>query len=102
VAKLRYQQTKVDGVLPTILVEQAVVIIVEQQAWLRHRHPGLTSKYLFLGLRGHHHGQRPRTYHSYGVALGKLDKIRGLIDAAGKPLRFSQTHRLRHTRATER
>jgi hypothetical protein len=33
VAKLRYQQTKVDGVLPTILVEQAVVnVINEQQA----------------------------------------------------------------------
>jgi hypothetical protein len=65
VPKLRYQQTKVDGVLPTILVEQAVVnVIFEQQAWLRRQHPGLTTKYLFFGLRSHHHGQRPRTYHS--------------------------------------
>lgn len=102
VAKLRYQQTKVDGVLPTILVEQAVVnVIREQQSWIRRRHPNLAPKYLFLGLRNQHQGQRPRTYHSYGVALGKLDKIHGLIDATGNPLRFTQTHRLRHTRATE-
>jgi integrase len=102
VAKLRYQQTKVDGVLPTILVEQAVVnVIAEQHAWISRRHPHLTPKYLFLGLRHQHRGQRPRTYHSYGIALDKLDKIHGLTDSAGNPLRFSQTHRLRHTRATE-
>lgn len=102
VAKLRYQQTKVDGVLPTILVEQAVVnVIGEQQAWIRRRYPDLSPKYLFLGLRHQHQGQRPRTYQSYGVTLNKLDKIHGLTDSAGRPLRFSQTHRLRHTRATE-
>ncbi|MCH9732070.1 MAG: tyrosine-type recombinase/integrase [Actinomycetia bacterium] len=102
VAKLRYQQTKVDGVLPTILVEQAVVnVISEQQAWIRRRHPDLSPKYLFLGLRHQHQGQRPRTYQSYGVTLNKLDKIHGLADSAGRPMRFSQTHRLRHTRATE-
>ena len=102
VAKLRYQQTKVDGVTPTILIEQAVVnVIAEQQAWIKDRYPGLTPKYLFLGLRYQHRGQRPRSYQSYGVVLGKLDKIHGLTDSAGKPLRFSHTHRLRHTRATE-
>lgn len=102
VAKLKYQQTKVDGVLPTILVEQAVVnVIHEQQAWLKARYPDLTPKYLFLGIRHQHQGQRPRTYHSYREKLSKLDKIHGLTDAAGHPLRFSQTHRLRHTRATE-
>ncbi|OBC08067.1 transposase [Mycobacterium sp. 852013-50091_SCH5140682] len=102
VAKLRYQQTKVDGVIPTILVEQAVVnVIAEQQTWIRRRHPDLTPKYLFLGVRFQHQGQRPRTYDSYSMALGKLDKIHGLTDTAGKPMRFSQTHRLRHTRATE-
>ena len=102
VAKLRYQQTKVDGVLPIILVEQAVVnVIAEQQGWISRHYPNLSPKYLFLGLRHQHQGQRPRTYQSYGVALGKLDKFHGLTDAAGNPLRFSQTHRLRHSRATE-
>ncbi|MFT9730901.1 tyrosine-type recombinase/integrase [Mycobacteroides abscessus] len=102
VAKLRYQQTKVDGVVPTILVEQAVVnIIAEQQAWLARRYPQMTPKYLFLGRRHHHQGARPRNYSSYSVALAALDRIHGLTDSTGKPLRFSQTHRLRHTRATE-
>ncbi len=61
VAKLRYQQTKVDGVLPTILVEQAVVnVISEQQAWIRRRYPpDLSPKYLFLGLRHQHQGSGP-------------------------------------------
>jgi hypothetical protein len=45
VAKLRYQQTKVDGVIPTILVEQAVVsVIAEQRQWLAATHPRLQPK----------------------------------------------------------
>lgn len=92
VAKLRYQQTKVDGVLPTILVEQAVVSVIgEQQAWISQRYPDLTPKYLFLGVRHQHQGQRPRTYHSYREKLSRLDRIHGLTDTAGRPLRFSQT-----------
>jgi len=40
VVRLRYQQTKVDGVIPTILAEQAIVdIITEQQAWLAATYP---------------------------------------------------------------
>jgi hypothetical protein len=102
VAKLRYQQTKVDGVCPTILVEQAIVNVVrEQQDWVRRHYPQLTPKYLFLGVRFQHQGQRPRSYDSYSNVLGRLDTIHGLTDSAGRPLRFSQTHRLRHTRATE-
>lgn len=102
VAKLRYQQTKVDGVDPTILVEPAIVnVIAEQQRWMATTYPGLTSKYLFIGRRRHYNGQRHRTYSTYRESLSNLDKLHGLTDAAGKPLRFSQTHRLRHTRATE-
>jgi integrase len=102
VAKLRYQQTKVDGVVPTILVEQAVVnVISEQQRWLADTYPHLQPKYLFIGVKQNLAGRRPRPYASYHVSLTKLDKLHGLTDAAGNPLRFSQTHRLRHTRATE-
>nr|WP_323849197.1 tyrosine-type recombinase/integrase [Mycolicibacterium mucogenicum] len=102
VAKLRYQQTKVDGVCPTILVEQAIVnVIAEQQNWVRRHYPQLAPKYLFLGVRFQHQGQRPRSYDSYSNVLGRLDTIHGLTDSAGRALRFSQTHRLRHTRATE-
>ena len=63
VAKVRYQQTKVDAVLPTILVEQAVVnVIREQQAWITRRYPHLSPKYLFLGLRHQHQGQRRTSF----------------------------------------
>lgn len=102
VARLRYQQTKVDGVDPTILVEQPVVdVICEQQRWLATQYPGITSKYLFVGMVHQHQGQRPRPYTSYLNALKKLDTIHNLVDSQSNPLRFSQTHRLRHTRATE-
>ncbi|TDZ98554.1 tyrosine-type recombinase/integrase [Mycobacteroides salmoniphilum] len=102
VARLRYQQTKVDGIDPTILVEQAVVdVIEEQQRWLADRYPGITPKYLFVGTLHQHQGQRARPYSSYLNSLKKLDSIHTLTDNAGNPLRFSQTHRLRHTRATE-
>lgn len=87
VAKLRYQQTKVDGIIPTILVEQAIVnVITEQQRWVAATHPHLQPKYLFIGVKQN---------------LARLDKLHGLTDAAGNPLQFSKTHRLRHTRATE-
>lgn len=102
VARLRYQQTKVDGIVPTILVEQAIVdIIGEQQRWLTTKYPQLQSKYLFLGLKNQHRGQRPRSYTTYRAMLDKLDKCHTLTDSAGRALRFTQTHRLRHTRATE-
>lgn len=102
VARLRYQQTKIDGIDPTILVEQAIVnIITEQQRWHRTTHPACTPRYLFAGLRHNHRGDQPRTYTSYQDALARLDDQHGLTDTAGHPLRFTQTHRLRHTRATE-
>lgn len=102
VAKLRYQQTKVDGVVPTILVEQAVVnVISEQQRWLADTYPHLQPKYLFIGVKQNLAGRRPRPYASYHVSLTRIDKLHGLTDSAGNLLRFSQTHRLRHTRATE-
>ncbi len=102
VARLRYQQTKVAGVDPTILVEQQIVdVIREQQRWLARRYPGIKPKYLFVGMVHQHQGQRARPYTSYLNALKKLDAVHRLVDAQGNALRFSQTHRLRHTRATE-
>ncbi|MEO6703794.1 MAG: tyrosine-type recombinase/integrase [Jatrophihabitantaceae bacterium] len=102
VARLRYQQTKIDGVDPTIPIEQPVLTVIrEQQDWLAQHHPGLTPRYLFLGLRHNHRGAQPRPYRSYQDALKRLDQVHGLTDSAGHTLRFTQTHRLRHTRATE-
>lgn len=105
VARLRYQQTKVDGVDATILIEQAVLnVISEQREWLRDEHPDVSTrgpKYLFINPRGNHRGLRPRSYRSYGDALKRLDDLVDLRDADDRALRFTQTHRLRHTRATE-
>ncbi len=94
VARLRYQQTKVDGIA-------IVDIIGEQQRWLTTKYPQLQPKYLFLGLKNQHRGQRPRSYTTYRAMLDKLDKCHTLTDRSGRALRFTQTHRLRHTRATE-
>lgn len=61
VARLRYQQTKVAGVDPTILVEQQIVdVIHEQQRWLARHYPGMKPKYLFVGMVHQHQGQRAR------------------------------------------
>lgn len=103
VARLRYQQTKVDGVEPTILVDLAAVrVIEEQQAWARAWcDEGVTPAHLFLAPRHNHRGQRPRPYPSQQAALRRLDDTVHLTDSAGNPLRYGQTHRLRHTRATD-
>lgn len=103
VARLRYQQTKVDDVDPTIPVERAVVnLIREQQQWVIDTFPDVDSHpYLFLNPKSNHRGLRPRAHPSQQAALRRLDDIVGLVDEGGNPLRYTQTHRLRHTKATE-
>ncbi len=65
VAKLRYQQTKIDGAPNTILVHAEVVAIIrEQQQWAQryfadHGAPGQTPKYLFLAAQMNRNGDRP-------------------------------------------
>ncbi|WP_052069029.1 tyrosine-type recombinase/integrase [Rhodococcoides fascians] len=105
VARLRYQQTKIDGAPNTIPVEQAVVnIIREQQDWVRDTIlPTLTvgaePKYLFLARKGNQRGQRP-----LGGIRQRLTDLAALIelrDKHGCPVDFQRTHRLRHTKATQ-
>lgn len=102
IARMTYQQTKVEGVEPSILVDAAVVnIIREQQAWVEDKYPGQPHPYLFTNPRGNFKGNQARSYQSYGDVLQRLDNLVKLTNSAGEPLRFTQTHRLRHTRATE-
>ncbi|MFC6352663.1 tyrosine-type recombinase/integrase [Rothia nasimurium] len=102
IARMTYQQTKVDGIEPTILVDTAVVnIIREQQAWVEEKYPGQPHPYLFTNPRGNFKGNQPRSYQSYSDVLQRLDNLVKLTNTAGEQLRFTQTHRLRHTRATE-
>lgn len=103
VARLRYQQTKIDGIDATILVDASVTaVIAAQQQWARsHVDPGVRPPYLFLNPRHNHRGTRPRSYSSHLAALRRLNQATNLLDAAGQPLTYTRTHRLRHTRATD-
>lgn len=105
VARMRYQQTKVAGIDPTILVEQHVVdLIARQQQWTRQHlelAPGQADPpYLFINPRHNHRGSRPRTYTSHSRILTRLNQITNLTDEHGNDLLFTSTHRLRHSRAT--
>jgi integrase len=105
-ARLRYQQTKIDGAPDTILVDDEIAaIIAAQQEWAG-RHfaasgaPGKTPKYLFLGSRMNRNGDRPYSMGKLGTMLTRLAAKLGVTDAAGRPVDFQRTHRFRHTRAT--
>jgi integrase len=104
VARLRYQQTKIDGAPTTILVGADVVQIVrEQQAWVRERWnlgPQESVRYLFPKLLGNRRGSRAWVTSHYDGTLRKLSDMLGLRDASGRPLSYSHSHRLRHTKAT--
>jgi integrase len=104
VARLRYQQTKVDGAPSTILVGADVAEIVgEQQAWVREHWrlgPDGSVRYLFPKLAGNRKGTRAWETSHYDGMLRKLSGVLGLRDASGRPLSYSHSHRLRHTKAT--
>lgn len=105
VAKLRYQQTKIDGAPDTIFVDQEVVeIIAEQQRWLRNRLAanGCTDRprYLFVKLQNNTRGQAHYSTARLRDQLQNLVDRAGLTDDDGSPLRLSMTHRFRHTKAT--
>jgi integrase len=103
-ARLRYQQTKIDGAPATILVGADVVQIVrEQQAWVRQRWglgPDGAVRYLFPKLAGNRKGTRTWVTSHYDGVLRKLSAVLALRDAGGRPLSYSHRHRLRHTKAT--
>ena len=104
VARLRYQQTKIDGAPDTILVGADVVeIIREQQAWVRERwklDPDETVRYLFPKLAGNRKGTRAWTTSCYDQTLRRFSATLELRDSGGQPLSYSRSHRLRHTKAT--
>lgn len=104
VARLRYQQTKIDSAPETILVGADVVeIIHEQRAWVRERWklgPGQAIRYLFPKLAGNRRGTRAWTTSYYDQILRKFSVMLELRDSDGNDLSYSRSHRLRHTKAT--
>jgi len=108
VAKLRYQQTKIDGAPDTIFVDQEVVEIIRAQqkwvhAWTREtlRDPAAPPpRYLFLSTTRNHTAAHPYPKTTLGGRLQTLAKRKDIRDAQGRPVRVSKVHRFRHTRAT--
>jgi integrase len=105
-AKLRYQQTKIDGAPNTILVHAEVVAIIgEQQRWAaryfaEHGAAGARPKYLFLAPVMNRNGDRPYSANSLREALSKLAARLDVRDGTGTLVDFNRTHRFRHTVAT--
>ena len=105
-ARLRYQQTKIDGAPDTILVDAEVVAIIRAQqqwaaTWLRERAaPGARPRYLFLGLLFNRNADRPYVAATLHRVLTELARRLDIRDSAGRLVDFRRTHRFRHTRAT--
>ena len=105
-ARLRYQQTKIDGAPDTILVDAEIVAIIRaQQEWAATRlderaAPGARPRYLFLGLLFNRNADRPYVAATLHKALTELARQLDIRDSAGRLVDFRRTHRFRHTRAT--
>jgi integrase len=105
-ARLRYQQTKIDGAPDTILVDAEIAAIIHAQqewaaTWLsEHAAPGARPRYLFLGLLFNRNADRPYASATLHKALTELARRLGIRDSAGRLVDFQRTHRFRHTRAT--
>jgi integrase len=105
-ARLRYQQTKIEGAPDTILIDEEIVSIIRtQQQWadefLAASGAAVTSpKYLFLAARSNRNGDRPYSASRLRCVLAVLAARLDVRDTAGAVVDFNRTHRFRHTRAT--
>jgi len=108
IAKLRYQQTKIEGAPDTIFVDEEVVEIVRAQqtwvhAWTRHtlRDPAAPPpRYLFLSTARNHRATHPYPKTTLGQRLQTLAERMDIRDAQDRRVRVAKVHRFRHTRAT--
>jgi hypothetical protein len=106
VARLRYQQTKIDGAADTILVDQEIVAIIRtQQEWMRRARTDRETaagapKYLFVAARKNRNGDRPYSDRRLRERVGELARRLNIRDSTGALVDFQRTHRFRHTKAT--
>ncbi len=105
-ARLRYQQTKIDGAPDTILVDAEIVAIIHAQQDWAARHfaaggrPGRTPRYLFLGSMMNRNGDRPYSAAQFRKLLTELAARSGIRDGDGRVIDLQRTHAFRHTAAT--
>ena len=106
VAKLRYQQTKIDDAPNTVLVDAEVVAIIgAQREWVasyfaEHGAPEKIPKYLFLAAAKNRNGDRPYPSVTLRQMLTRLADRLDIRDETGRLVDFNRTHRFRHTMAT--
>jgi Phage integrase family len=108
VAKLRFQQTKIDGAPDTIFVDQEVVAIVRaQQQWAHERVRALLRdrnasppRYLFLAATRNNRGRHPYPRSTVRERMEQLGELADIRDSQGRRPRLGNVHRFRHTRAT--
>lgn len=107
VARMRYQQTKVQTGHPnSIPVDAEVVAIIRaQQAEARRHMSGMgwtdrEPRYLFPRPRENRNGAHPYSAATLHSILGKLTDRLGITDSQGRIVPISKTHRFRHTAAT--
>jgi integrase len=106
VAKLRYQQTKIEQGPNMLLVDAEVVAIIrEQQRWADEQlsprwAPGVKPKYLFLAHKMNRHADKPYTIERIHNTVGELARRLDIRDGVGRLVDFNRTHRFRHTKAT--
>ena len=106
VAKLHYQQTKIEGGPDTVLVDAEVVTIIHAQQKWAARHfaeygaPGKMPKYLFLAAMKNRNGDRPYSSLTLRNLLTRLAERLDIRDDAGRLVDFNRTHRFCHTVAT--
>ena len=106
VAKLRYQQTKIQDAPNTILIDaDTVAVIRAQQQWADREMavrglPDLVPRYLFIAQRMNRDGHRPYPMQTLHGRLREFVELADLRDDHGRRLEISRTHNFRHTRAT--
>lgn len=107
VAKLRYQQTKIDDAPDTMLVDAEIVAIIEeQQRWAdTHLRPrwqlGVEPTYLFLAAKMNRRADRHYPYERINTLLDEFARRLDIRDSTGRLVDFNRTHRFRHTKATQ-
>jgi hypothetical protein len=105
-ARLRYQQTKIDGAPDTILVDAEIVAIIRAQQDWATRHfaacgrPGRTPRYLFLASMMNRNGDRPYSAGQFRKLLTELAARSGIRDGDCRVIDLQRTHAFRHTAAT--
>jgi integrase len=107
VARMRYQQTKIESKLPnSIPVDAEVVAIIKAQQQVARDFmramgsPDTQPRYLFLRTRTNRHGTVAYSMPTLHSHLKQLAKKLAITDSAGRPVQISKTHRFRHTAAT--